>query len=112
LQYLRDNNLPTDIIEFEADFAPYQPTQQRAVEGVRTFQFSHSKDGWAGNEKMEGAEYMDTSSDKKQTHYIKDFRNQIKYLPTKRPKDEDEEDINSILNRFLIQNPNIKVFYK
>jgi len=112
-QYLLDNNLPTDIIAFEADFAPSQPTQQSAVDGVRTLQFSHKKDFWAKYLQMEGAEFMDTSSDEKQIHSINTFFNQIKYLPTeRRPKDDDEMDINFILNRFLMQNPNIKVYVR
>jgi hypothetical protein len=69
------------LIEFEADFAPFQPTKQKAVDGVKTYQFSHSKDWVAGKDKMEGAEYMNTSSDANQTHWIEDFMNQVKNLP-------------------------------
>jgi len=81
LQYMREHNISTDLLEFEADFAPYQPDQQKAVDGVDTYQFSHSKDPVAGNKKMEGAKYMDTSSDENQTHWMNDFTNQIKNLP-------------------------------
>ena len=68
-------------ISFEADFAPFQPTKQQAVDGVNTFQFSHSKDRVAGNKEMDGAYYQDTSSDKGQGHSIFDFFKQIKNLP-------------------------------
>jgi uncharacterized protein RhaS with RHS repeats len=109
VQALLDNGVELSQILFEADFAPYQPTQQRAIDGVRTLQFSHSKDWIAGNKSMEGAEYMDTSSDKKQGHGISSFKNQIKNLP-RGNENEDKKDINSILQRFLMQNPNIKLF--
>jgi len=69
------------LIEFEADFAPYQPTKQKAIDGIKTYQFSHSQDRWAGNEPMEGAEYMDTSRDNNQIHDIESFRQQIYNLP-------------------------------
>jgi hypothetical protein len=69
------------LIEFEADFAPYQPDKQEANPNVKTYQFSHSKDWVAGKDKMEGTEYMNTSSDANQTHWIEDFMNQVKNLP-------------------------------
>ena len=68
-------------ISFEADFAPFQPTKQQAVDGVNTFQFSHSKDRVAGNKEMDGAYNQDTSSDKGQGHSIFDFFEQVKNLP-------------------------------
>ena len=67
-------------ISFEADFAPFQPTKQQAVDGVNTFQFSHSKDRVAGNKEMDGAYNQDTSSDKGQGHSIFDFFEQVKNL--------------------------------
>lgn len=66
---------------FEADFAPFQPTQQTAIEGVGTLQFSHNNDKVAGKGKMPGAEQIDTSSDKIQLHSIFGFMDQIKNLP-------------------------------
>lgn len=68
-------------ISFEADFAPFQPTKQKVVDGVNTFQFSHSDDIVAGNKKMEGANDQDTSFDKGQGHSIMDFMDQISKLP-------------------------------
>jgi hypothetical protein len=81
LQYLKEMGISTDIIEFEADFAPYQPDKQKANSQVDTYQFSHKKDWIAGKDKMEGAEYMNTSSDTNQTHWIEDFMNQVQNLP-------------------------------
>lgn len=81
IQGLIDAGVPINQIEFEADFAPFQPTKQKAVKGVDTYQFSHSKDWVAGNEKMKGAKYENTSADNGQTHTITDFTNQIKNLP-------------------------------
>lgn len=78
---LINGGVPINLIEFEADFAAYQPTKQETVEGIPTYQFSHSEDWLAGNVKMKGAEYENTSSDKSQTHDIKDFMNQINKLP-------------------------------
>jgi hypothetical protein len=69
------------LIEFEADFAPYQPGKQKAVDGVKTYQFSYSEDWVARYHKMEGADYMDTSFDKNQTHWINDFWQQVSHLP-------------------------------
>jgi RHS repeat-associated protein len=71
-----------NLMEFEADFAPYQPKKQKANSNVPTFQFSHSGDWVAGNAQMDGANYMDTSSDQKQTHSINDFWSQVQNLPT------------------------------
>lgn len=88
LEYFKNNNISTDFIEFEADFAPYQPTKQKANPKVNTYQFSHSNDRVAGDDKMEGATYMNTSSDKKQDHGINTFMDQIKNLPTGKYKVE------------------------
>lgn len=73
----------------EYDFAPFQPTSQRAVDGVSTYQYSHEKDKVARNKRMPGAEYMDTSMDKDQTHSIKTFYDQIKNLPAGKYSFED-----------------------
>jgi RHS repeat-associated protein len=81
LAYFKENGIPIGILEFEADFAPYQPDKQKANSEVNTYQFSHSKDWVAGNAQMDGANYMDTSSDKNQTHWINDFWSQVQNLP-------------------------------
>lgn len=51
------------------------------MKGVNTFQFSHSKDDFAGNDPMSEAIQMDTRSDKSQGHSIFGFFNQIQNLP-------------------------------
>ena len=81
LNYFKENSISTDFLEFEADFAPYQPTQQKTVAGVDTYQFSHNKDRVAGKDRMEGATYMDTNEDEEQKHGISTFINQIQNLP-------------------------------
>ena len=89
LEYFKANNIPSDIIEFEADFAPFQPDEQMAISGVPTYQYSHNNDGVAGNKRMIGAEYMDTSSDEKQGHSLMDYIDQINNLPAGTYKIED-----------------------
>jgi len=74
--------VPLDQIEFEADFAPFQPKKQKAIKGVYTVQFSHSNDKIAGNEKIEGAKFMDTSTDKDQDHGINTYLNDVQKLPS------------------------------
>lgn len=69
-----------DVIEFEADFAPFLPEIQSAVEGIPTYQFSHSEDIWAWNHKINGAIKVDTSEDICQGHGVGTFFNQIKKL--------------------------------
>lgn len=82
ISYIAEIGLNQNIIEFEADFAPYQPDQQEAVSNVPTFQYSHSNDFTAGNKKMQGAHVINTSSDPKQTHRLNTFSLQIMSLPT------------------------------
>jgi RHS repeat-associated protein len=81
LDYAKDKKIAGVTISFEADFAPFQPNQQKAVKGINTFQFSHSKDDFAGNDPMPGAIQMDTKSDKNQGHSIFGFFDQIQNLP-------------------------------
>lgn len=82
IQALIDQGIDPSLFAFEADFAPYQPTKQNANPNIKTYQFSHEKDFIAGKKKMEGAQYMDTSSDKDQSHGIGGFINQIQNLPS------------------------------
>lgn len=88
LEYFNKNGIDPSIIEFEADFAPFQPEYQKAVDGIDTYQYSHSKDPVAGNKKMPGAEYKNTSSDKDQGHSINSFYEQINNLATGKYKVE------------------------
>ena len=84
LDYAKKHNITDLIIAFEADFAPFQSKDQRAVKDDNmgpTLQFSHNRDKVAGNDPMSGAEQEDTKSDKEQGHSISDFTEQIKKLP-------------------------------
>ena len=65
----------------EYDFAPFQPTLQKAVDGVETYQYSHKNDFWAGNEKMPDAYFMKTSDEEDKGHSIADFIKYIYSLP-------------------------------
>ncbi len=85
LDYAKENKVKGVVIAFEADFAPFQPDEQKAVNATNmgnTLQFSHSKDMVAGNKPMEGAVIQNTSSDKNQGHSIFDFLDQIKNVPS------------------------------
>lgn len=81
LDYARENNIEGVKVDFEADFAPFQPNKQKAVKGVPTFQFSHSEDMVAGNDDIPGAIKMNTISDRQQGHSIFGFMEQIRNLP-------------------------------
>lgn len=78
--YLNDDNLNGLSIS-EYDFAPFQPTMQKAVKGVDTYQYSHKYDIIAKDNKMPGAHYMKTSNGEDKGHSIEDFINYIKSLP-------------------------------
>lgn len=72
-------------VEFEADFAPFQPKDQKVVEDKnmgKTLQFSHSKDGVAGNDNEPGADQIDTRDDSNQSHSLFSFENDISKLPS------------------------------
>lgn len=84
LDYAKKHDIKGVSIAFEADFAPFQPWDQKAVEDPSmgtTFQFSHSNDKVAGDSDMPGATKIDTNEDKIQTHSIFSFINQISKLP-------------------------------
>ena len=76
LEYVRENNIQGVVIAFEADFAPFQPTNQAAIKTKNmgpTIQYSHSDDLVAGDDEMLGADKGDTSSDKEKSHPIVTF---------------------------------------
>ncbi len=64
----------------EYDFAPFQPNSAHAVDGVSTYQVSHTDDIIAGSDKVEGASFMKQTS-KSGGHSIGSFLDDIKYLP-------------------------------
>ena len=75
------------MIEFDADFAPFQPTKQKAIAGVQTYQFSNDNDNIANNKAL-GSPYgsmevadVATDNDKIKGDYIQDFTDMIKKLP-------------------------------
>jgi RHS repeat-associated protein len=87
---LIDAGVPINEIEFEADFAPFQPTKQKAVNGVRTYQFSHKNDDVANNKllgspsgKIEGVSNSDYSNadNENKVHAIETFINEVNKLP-------------------------------
>ncbi|GAA4836289.1 hypothetical protein GCM10023331_21860 [Algivirga pacifica] len=80
LAYIKQHDI-VGVNIYEYDFAPFQPTEQTAVDGIPTIQYSHSKDILAGNKPIKGAAQADTSSDESQGHSIHDFFNQIQNLP-------------------------------
>jgi hypothetical protein len=84
MNYLNDH---LEAIVFEADFAPYQPTMQKAVKGVRTYQFTNYHDDVASNAWLlspygyiEGAE-VHTDFDESKGHSLSDFWEQVRNLP-------------------------------
>jgi len=76
-------------IEFEVDFAPFQPNMQSAVKGVKTIQVSHKNDGVVNNgvpiaesteQKISGVEQADyhlDTKDKSKGHSIFTFSDEI-----------------------------------
>lgn len=84
LDYAKKHNMLGVQIAFEADFAAFQPWDQKAIEDPNmgaTFQYSHDNDKVAGDEDMPGATKADTKEDKNQIHSIFSFINQISKLP-------------------------------
>lgn len=80
LDYAKQHEIAGVNVAFEADFAPFQTGQQKAVKGVKTLQYSHDE-SVAGNDPISGAIQMDTSKDKEQKHSIFSFMSQISTLP-------------------------------
>jgi hypothetical protein len=83
LDYAKAHNIVGVIFEFEADYAPYQPTKQKAVKDKNmgpTLQYSH-KENIATDEQEPGAQKQNTSSDQVQAHSLYSFFEQILNLP-------------------------------
>lgn len=55
LDYAKSHEYQVLNSAFEADFAPFQTGQQKAVKGINTLQYSHSNDPYAGNNPISGA---------------------------------------------------------
>ena len=87
MEYIHQHpELSNGISIAEYDFAPFQSSFQKAVNGVDTYQYSHTFDRVAGNEPIEGAEIMDTKNANNAKHSINDFYEYIKNLPQGRYK--------------------------
>lgn len=80
MDYAKEHGIKIKV-DFEADFAPFQTGQQKAVEGVKTLQYSHKDDSFAGNDPVSGETQMDTSQDKNQEHNIVTIMDDVKNLP-------------------------------
>ncbi len=87
---LIDAGVPVNVIEFEADFAPFQPTKQKTVKGVKTYQLSHKQDNIANNRllgspsgKIDGVSEIDyyNDDDEIKTHGINTFWDEVSKLP-------------------------------
>ncbi len=76
-EYMKGNDISMDAISFEADFAPFQPLFQKAVDGVKTYQFSKFIDPIAGILPISGAEYNISFG----SHSITSFDDRINKLP-------------------------------
>ncbi len=63
----------------EYDFAPFQTKYQKTVWGVDTYQYSHANDRYAKNDRIEGANFMETDDSK--GHSIGDYFDYINSLP-------------------------------
>ena len=79
-EYMNENNIPLSTIEFEADFAPFQPEYQKAVEVVKTFQFSHDNDNTAKSKPIKNAIY-NSSRAKDDAHSITSFYPDFDKIP-------------------------------
>lgn len=66
----------------EYDFAPFEPEWQESVNGVDTYQYSHTNDWIAGSNPIRGAHYMKTSDSSQKGHTLGDFMGYINSLPT------------------------------
>lgn len=94
LEYAKANGIEGVVVDFEADFAPFQSGSQKALEDENmgpTLQFSHDKDMVAGDDPIDGADQQDTSNDEGQGHSIFDFFKQIEKLPEGNYKVENGE---------------------
>ena len=87
IEYAKKHGINSNLIAFEADFAPFQPGGQTAVNGVPTFQFSNDNDPVANNSllgspfaRIKGAN-VTTDSNPNKGHSIFDFMDKIRKLP-------------------------------
>ncbi len=85
VDYAKENGIEHKI-EFELDLAPFQPTEQKAVEGVPTFQASHTNDPIATGEMIPGIlkpeinKYWNTTTCPIKPHSVSTFGPEINKL--------------------------------
>lgn len=85
VDYANKNDIEHNI-EFELDIAPYQPTEQKAVNGVPTYQVSHTNDPVATGEQMQDAtkyeinKYWNPTKNPIMPHKVKTFGPEINKL--------------------------------
>jgi len=89
MTYAKENKINGVNIEFEVDFAPFQPNMLKTIEGVHTIQASHKYDKVVNNiikiagseeEKQEGVndnDYHLNTTDKNKGHSIFNFSDEI-----------------------------------
>ena len=81
IDYILEHPTSTNGVSLvEYDFAPFQPKDQKAVNGVDTYQYSHHFDKIAHDGRIKGAHY-NTSYDVSKGHNIFDFFSYINQLP-------------------------------
>ena len=89
-EYAKLNNFDLhEKIEIELDLAPFQPSQQHAIDGIKTIQISHKGDWLAGTKSIVNALKEVTNhkfSILLEAHSIKSFK---------------IEDIESVINKFI-----------
>ena len=89
-EYEGEDNI-NNLIEFELDFAPYQPDKQEDSLGGKTIVIQHQSDKVAGTKQMKGA--VSKITHKKINSYLKGLsEHQIKSF---------QDDINIFLNVML-----------
>lgn len=101
IQGLLENGFDPSLIAFEADFAPFQPTKQSAVQGVPTFQFTNKDDDVANNSllgspfgQIKGASLFSVDEDKSKGHSMPYFQEAISSLPAGKYKIKNGQFIN------------------
>jgi len=92
--YYPDGTMKGFNIEYEVDFAPFQPnnSQNTAIAGIRTIQVSHKADGVVNSKLSLGGSYetkekgvslsdYHLNNDPSKGHSIQDFKDEINYVP-------------------------------
>jgi len=92
MEYARNHPEETNGLQIvEYDFAPFEPWSQKAIDGVDTYQYSHSNDFIAFDSSINGAKHMKTENTGNilSSHFISSFIQYISQLPEGTYKIED-----------------------